>query len=113
LPTALYVLASILAPDDPAQIQSWRKYYYSVRVKIFGAGIAYTVVILMVSTFVLDMPILHPFRLVQLPFLAISIVGVLSDRPAVHTGLASLVIAAFVILVVRSFAVPGPVWSVQ
>ena len=113
LPTALYVLASILSPDDPAQVESWRKYYYSVRVRIFVAAIAYSVVILMVSTFVLEMPILHPFRLVQLLFLGASIAGALSDRPAVHTGLASLYIAGFVILVARSFAAPGPLWSVQ
>ncbi|MBW2241836.1 MAG: hypothetical protein JRH01_07600 [Deltaproteobacteria bacterium] len=113
LPTALYVLASILAPDDPGQIQSWRRHYYSVRVRFFVTGIAYFVVILMVSTFVLDMPILDPFRLVQLPFLGVAVAGALSDRPAVHSGLASLVIAAFVILVARSFAAPGPLWSVQ
>jgi hypothetical protein len=113
MPTAIFVMASILAPDNPAQIQSWRKHYYSVRQKFFTAGIAYIVVVAVVSTLVLGLPLLHPFRLVQLTLLGVSVAGALSDRPGVHVSLASSTIVALVLLVALSFAVQGPLWSLQ
>jgi hypothetical protein len=107
LPTALFVAIAIVAPDEPAEIQSWRGYYYSVRVKLFGAAIAFGIVILLVSTVVLNMPVLHPFRLAQLGMLAGSLGGVLSDRPNVHAGLAVFALASFAVLALWLFNEPG------
>jgi hypothetical protein len=113
MPTAVFVMASILAPDNPAQIQSWRKHYYSARKKFFMAGIAYLVVVAVVSTTVLGIPLVHPFRLAQLTLLGVAAAGAISDGPGVHVGLASLTIAIFVLLIVRSLALQGPLWSLQ
>jgi len=107
LPTSLFVVIAIVAPDEPAKIPSWEHYYYSVRVKLFTAAIVYCVALLTVSTVILAMPILHPLRLGQLGFLGVCLVGLVSDRPGVHASLALFSIASFVFLALWLVNDPG------
>jgi hypothetical protein len=113
LPTSVFILASILAPDEPAEVQSWREYYYSVRVKFFVSGIFFFAIVLVGSTVILDMPIFHPFRLYQTAFFGTCLAGAISDRPRVHASLASLAIVGFAFFALRLFAEPGSLSFVQ
>ncbi len=113
LPTSVFIAASILAPDEPAQVQSWREYFYSVRVRLFVSGILFSIVAVLVSTVVLEMPVLHPFRLFQLAFFGIIVTGAISDRPRVHASLATLLMLSFSFAVLRLFVEPGSLASSQ
>jgi len=113
LPTSVFVVASILSPDEPAKIESWREYFYAVRVKFFVGGVLFSTVAVLSSTLILEMPILHPFRLFQAAFLGVCVTGAISDRPRVHAGLAILTMLSFGFAVVRLFAGPGSLSSAQ
>jgi hypothetical protein len=107
LPTILFITATILAPDEPARIQSWRDYFYSIRVRLFVTGIIWVAVVVLVSTVILEMPAVHPLRLTQAGMLACFIAGALSDRPRVHATLAAAVPLLFGLAALRFLAEPG------
>jgi hypothetical protein len=113
LPTSLFVSIAILCPDEPAQITSWREYYYSIRVKFFASAIAYSMVVLVVSTVVLGMPLLHPFRLGQLGALGAATAGAVSDRPSLHASLAGLTLVAFALLGLLFLNEPGALHEIR
>jgi len=113
LPTSVFIVASILSPDEPARVESWREYYYAVRVRLFVGGVLFASVAVLISTLVLEMPIIHPFRLFQAGFLAVCATGAISDRPRVHANLAILTMLSFGLAIVRLFAAPGSLSSGQ
>ena len=112
LPTSVFIMASILAPDEPAQVVSWREYFYSTRVKIYVANILLAVAIMASTSLILRMPIHHPLRLLHVSMLGLSVVGALSDRPRVHEGIASLTILFFLFAALRFFSEPGALASI-
>lgn len=112
-PISVFIIASILSPDEPAEIESWREYFYEVRAKLFVGGIVFSILAVLISTFVLDMPIRHPFRLYQAAFLAVCATGAISAKPRVHATLAALTVLSFGFAVLRLFAAPGSLPSGQ
>jgi hypothetical protein len=107
LPTSVFIVASILSPDEPSSVESWREYFFAIRVRLFVGGVLFSTVAVLISTFVLEMQILHPLRLYQAAFLGVCVAGAVSDRPRVHAGLAILTMLSFGFAVVRLFAAPG------
>lgn len=107
LPTSIFIVASILSPDEPARIESWRDYFYAVRVRLFVGGVLFSAIAVLISTLVLEMPILHPLRLFQAAFLGVCITGAISERPRVHAALAVVTMLSFGFAVMRLFAAPG------
>jgi hypothetical protein len=93
-PGALFYVAKTLVPDDPSVIDSWREYYFSVRIKMFlGLG-SWAVLTAISSTLILEMALLHPARVGQFTVFAVSIVGIASRSPRVHAVLALTWLAA-------------------
>jgi hypothetical protein len=106
-PTLLFILASILVPGDPAGIQSWREYFYAVRVKLFLTGIVYTVVLFVIATVVLNMPLWHPYRGAHLIALGIFIVGAVSSRSDVHRVLVIVLAVLILATSLSPWSAPG------
>jgi hypothetical protein len=67
-PGAVYFLACTLVPDEPSSIGSWRPYFSSVRRQYFIGFCLWSVLQIANTTVLLKVPLLHPFRLVQLLF---------------------------------------------
>jgi hypothetical protein len=111
LPTTVFIVASILSPDEPARVKSWREHFYAIRVRFFVGGLLFSVIAVLVSTIVLEMPILHPFRLYQAGFLGVCAIGAISDRPRVHASLVILTMLSFGLAVAKLFAAPGSLAS--
>jgi hypothetical protein len=108
-PGALYFLATILIPDDPSTVESWREYYFSIRIKLFVALGLWVVLTATLSTVVLEMPVAHPARIVQITMLAIAVVGIASKQPRVHAALALAMLAAFATLGLSIFLSPNAI----
>jgi hypothetical protein len=100
-PGVLYFLACTLIPDQPSSVGSWRSYFYSVRRQYFIGLCLWSVLQMMNTTILLEMPLLHPFRAVQLLILAMGVVGSITDNPTIQRIIAigSWVIAAFTSLI--------------
>ena len=95
-PGVVYFLACTLVPDEPSCISSWRPYFYSVRRQYFIGFCLWSVLQIANTTILLRMPLLHPFRLVQVLILAIGVAGLMSESPAIQriVAIGSWVIAA-------------------
>jgi hypothetical protein len=106
-PIVIFIAASIVVPPEPAEIRSWREYFYAVRVKLFVSGICYVVVMSANHTFVLDMSLWHPYRAFYLACLAIYSVGVLSNRPDVHAALIVLNLLLLLTFLLAPWSAPG------
>lgn len=105
-PGALFYVASTLIPDDPSVIDSWREYYFSIRIRIFlGLG-AWAVLTAISSTLILEMALLHPARIGQSMLFAISVVGIVSKSPRVHAGLALTWLGGIVVFGLSIFVSP-------
>lgn len=87
-PGLVYFLACTLIPDEPAFVGSWRAYFYRVRRQYF-IGLSIWSVLQMINTsLLLEMPLLHPLRVVQLLLLTMGIVGAASDDPRIQRMIA-------------------------
>lgn len=106
-PGMVYYLACVLIPDQPSLVESWQDYFFSVRSRYFGGLCIWAVVMMFNSTLLLDTPLLHPVRLVQVGVLTLGVAGLASDDPRVHRLIlvwgALLVVLATVVLLR-----PGP-----
>ena len=101
-PAVALLMASTLIPESPDNVESWRDFYYSVRLNYFSAFIIVSFLLAINSTVLLDMPLTHPHRLLELFVAAFGVVGVSSSNPRVHGAMAicAIGIAAFVSSVV-------------
>lgn len=92
-PGLVYFLAAALVPADPAGIASWKDFYFGIRRRYFLAIVCWALTVAAATTILVHMPWSHPFRLVQLGFLAFGVVGASFESPRVHAGLAILSLA--------------------
>ena len=95
LPVLALLMASTLIPESPENVESWRDFYYSIRLKYFSTFIVLSFLLAIGSTFLIDMPFTHPTRLAELSLAAFGVVGVLSSNPRVHGAIAICVITIF------------------
>ena len=84
----VYYQAATLLPAATSSVQSWRDHYFAMRRHFFGALIAWTLVILFNTMFILNVPLVHPSRVGQSVTLLVGIVGFSSSRESVHRVLA-------------------------
>jgi hypothetical protein len=101
-PGLVYFLAATLVPADPTEVDSWKDFYFGVRRRYFLGIIIWAVAIATTTTVLVEMPLFHPFRLVQLGVLAFGVVGATFASHRVQAGLAlvSLVLPAIAALTV-------------
>ena len=105
-PGLVYFLACTLIPDEPSSVSSWRHYFYSVRRPYFIGLCLWVLLQIMNTTLLLEMPLLHPFRVVQLLILAMGVVGSATDNPTIQRLIA---IGSWVVAAITSFVLflPG------
>lgn len=107
-PSLIYFNSCALMPESPASVESWRDYYYAVRLRYYLGVCSWCVVVAAGSVLVMGLPILHPTRFGQLTILAVAILGATSKKPRVHEGIALffLVLTPLVIFLLFSRADP-------
>ncbi len=106
-PAAQYYVAVILVPSEPAEVTSWRDYYFSVRRRAFiGFGVL-ALLAELTTTVLLGMPAIHPLRLAGLGNLVAAIVGFSFEDARVHGGLAVVAFLSVVAVGALLLAQPG------
>ena len=105
-PSLIYFCACTLIPENPESVASWREHYYAVRVRYFGACIAWAVFAAAATTAIVQMPWTHPARVAQTTVLVAGVVGCASASPRVHAGLV-LAMSGIAVLMLVLLARPG------
>jgi hypothetical protein len=90
-PSLFYFNATVLIPEAPATIESWRVHYFAVRRRYWIAICLWALVDATTDSVLLEIPLVHPSRAVQGFFFALGVSGVVSANLRVHETLALLV----------------------
>jgi hypothetical protein len=103
-PGIVYFLSCTIVPDDPSSVQSWRDYFFSVRRRYFGGLCIWAALMVANTTLLLEAPLLHPSRIIQVGLLGLGLAGLSSDNPRFHAlilGFGVLVALAAASVVLR------------
>ena len=101
IPATLYFMASMLVPDHPELVESWKEHYYHRRVQYFSGHIGWMVIASINTTFILDLPLTHPLRGIVLGNLIGGVCCLSSKREIVQK--AGVGISVILILIVVFF----------
>lgn len=96
VPALIYYCSAVLVPENPEEVESWRDHYFSVRQRYFAGVGLWAVAGATNASVNAGMPLTHPSRLIHLAVLLVSVVAVVSPRPAVHAAIVTLLGAVFV-----------------
>ncbi len=101
-PGILYFTATLLIPDNPRRVRSWRTHYYNVARMFYGAFAILVVIIFFGSLIYTGTPIWHFTRIIQLTVLVLCVLGFFSRNHLVHAGIASSLFIACIAAVAFS-----------
>jgi predicted branched-subunit amino acid permease len=93
----IYFIACTLVPRNAPDVESWREYLLSVRVRYFLAVACFVVVAALISTLLGEVSAWSPLRAVQAAIFLVAIVGIRSDDERILAALAVLIIAVVVV----------------
>ena len=106
-PALFYFNATLLVPEAPAAIASWRVHYFAVRRRYWVAICLWALVVAITSSALRELPLVHPGLAFQSFILVLGVSGVVSASPRVHEILAFLVWLVPLAGIVRELLVPG------
>lgn len=86
-PGMIYFLACTLIPDEARGVDSWRDYYFSVRRQFFGGLCIWSVIMVVNTTLILGVPLLHRSRIIPIGLMLLGLLGLSTDSPRVHAGI--------------------------
>lgn len=107
IPGALYYSASVLIPENPADVASWRDYYFEVHSAAFSGLALWALAAATSASVNLGMGLAHPARIVHVTALSIGVTGAVSSSHRVHGAL----LGVMGVLTVATLAMHlGPDW---
>ena len=89
-PSILYLCATALVSHAPAEVASWRDYFWEHRQRFFGLALALLLSLVFTSTVLQRIPLRHPLRMFQLLLFGLYTVGFVSKRERTHAVIAVL-----------------------
>ena len=110
-PRVVYFLAATLIPEDPSLVTSWEDHYYDVRRRYFLAILCWALTVAFTTSVLVGLPLLHPFRLVQLAFVGFALVGAGVRNPRVHEVLALIALVIPLAAALTVLLQPGSIGS--
>lgn len=87
-----YFIVCTLVPRDADSIESWHRYFTSVRRRYFLAVASWALVIAGMTTLLLELPLWHPSRVGQLVYFSLGAVGAFTSGERVVSGIAALLL---------------------
>jgi hypothetical protein len=108
-----YFLATVLVPENPNEIQSWKNYYFENKHKFFYGALVFLVYVQIHSIVLTDQEFLHPARLGNLIALIPVYLGIRSFNHKIHLGIAIYYLIFVVLMVFTVASEPGWVDSFQ
>ena len=103
IPAILYTAIHLLVPAARVSDVDWRTQFLRVRRLFFGLGVAMVFVAVWVNVEYFGTSVLHPYRLSQVVYIAIFLVGFFTERENVQRTLPIIFIVSYVasLLLVR------------
>lgn len=98
-----YFIATVLIPENPNEIESWKDYYFKNKNKFFYGMLFFLIYVQIHSVILINQEFLHPARLGNLLALIPIIIGIKSYNHHVHLGIA-IYYLIFVTIMVFTFA---------
>lgn len=107
VPGTLYFMSATLIPDAPATINSWREHFFKIHRRFFLAYLLLFGLFTLSNWLLLEVPIVHPQRLVHALGVIACILGAFSDSPRLHQVLVFFILLVFTSTIVVFFQLPG------
>ncbi len=111
VPASIYLQAAALVPENPGIVQSWREHFFAARKRFFVALVSFFLLIAVNSWLLLDLPILHPIRVIQALALGLALSGAVSTHKGWHQALPVIFLALMSIAALALFLQPGSIAS--
>ncbi|PTM12063.1 MAG: hypothetical protein DA407_00205 [Bacteroidetes bacterium] len=102
-----YFLATVLVPENPNEIKSWKNYYYENKNKFFCGVLVFLFYVQIHSIVLTNQEFLHPARLANLVALIPIYLGLRSKSHKVHLGIAIYYLIFVIIMVFTVASEPG------
>jgi hypothetical protein len=97
LPIFQFMLAYLLVPASRTPETDWRAHFYAVRRWIFIAMFGLTIFVVLSSWYLIDVPLLHPYRGFQAILAGLALAGAFLSSHKAHCRLVVLYTAVFLI----------------
>ena len=88
----MYAMTELMLPMASTADTDWQSHYNSVRKWFFGMLVVLVVLAITMNRFVSGVPLLHPYRIMQLTIFTLGVIGWFTPNMAVHRWLAILFI---------------------
>jgi len=102
-----YFIATVLVPENPNEVESWRDYYYKNKHKFFYGFLFFLFYVQIHSVIIIEQELLHPARLGNLIALMPIYLGIRSYNHKVHIGIALYYLIFVVFMVFTIASEPG------
>jgi hypothetical protein len=109
-PSILFVIASLLAPGDSSATESWREYFFSIRLRFFVTCIVWDLSALTENFVLGDFPTFHFFNIQLWVMTLAHVAGAASKRAGVQAAIA-LALLVLVALLLSGALSAAPVGS--
>ena len=106
-PALLYLQAAALVPENPGAVRSWHDHFFATRTRLFYAIGAFFLVAALSSWILIDLPLLHPGRVVQASAFGLAVAGARSTNERLHEALAVIFLALLSIAAAAVLLQPG------
>jgi hypothetical protein len=107
VPALIYLQAAALVPENPGAVQSWRDHFLAARTRFFVALGALFLLTAAMTWLLLDVPLLHPARVVQGSAFGLALSGALSTNKRLHEALPLICLALLLASAAALFLRPG------
>lgn len=102
-----YFGACAMIPANPAAVACWRQHFQLNRRRFFGAGLAWLVVVLWVSHWILALPVVHPVRALQALMFGGCLLGFAQPGERVQGALVLTALLLWPLAMLTLFLSPG------
>jgi len=110
-PALAFFIATVLIPENPNEIKSWKEYYYKNKNKYFIAILIYVIYIAFHSTILLNKPVFHAGNIAALIGLIPVVMGLKSSNHKIHLGIAIFYLIQILIISFTIAVEPG--WTLK
>lgn len=90
VPCALFAAAELLVPIGVAAERDWEEHFFSVRLWFFGTVITFQGTATLLSYILNDVPLTHPYRLVQTSLILITASGLFTRNRMAHVWISAI-----------------------
>lgn len=88
VPALMYIFSSIIIPQDPSVVESWRDYLFETRIPLFATGALTFAAIVFSNQFIQGASPTHSLEIILYATIGVFLVGVFSSSARVHVVLA-------------------------